>query len=211
MCRKTNSHQFLRAISSIMDQKWLDILINSIKQPMIDGIELPGFPPHELQRSIVGSRGETALREVYPFYCKIKRYADKLGVKLTQESRILDFGCGWGRIIRFFLKDINADNLYGIDVYPKMIDLCKKLVRYGNYSICNSLPTIEFSDESMDIVYIYFVLSHLAEPVHIKWILEFSRILKPGGILVATTEACHFIEFSRSLRGKKMTWSGLTV
>jgi 2-polyprenyl-3-methyl-5-hydroxy-6-metoxy-1,4-benzoquinol methylase len=194
-----------------MDQKWLDVLIDTIKPPMIDGIELSGFTPDELQRGSVGSSGETALREVFPFYCKIKRYADKLGVKLTQENRILDFGCGWGRIIRFFLKDINGNNLYGIDVYPEMIDLYRKLVRYGNYSICNSLPTTEVSDESMDIIYIYSVFSHLAEPVHIKWILEFSRILNPGGILVATTEACHFIEFSRSLRGKKMTWSGLTV
>jgi ubiquinone/menaquinone biosynthesis C-methylase UbiE len=189
-----------------MDQKWLDVLIDSIKQPMIDGIELPGFPPDEFQRNSVGSFGETALREIFPFYCEIKRYADELRLTITKDSHILDFGCGWGRIIRFFLKDVLVDNLHGIDVDPEMIGLCKKLFGYGNFSVCNPLPPTEFPDNSFSIVFAYSVFSHLAEPVHIKWIQEFSRILKPGGILVATTEARHFIEFCKSLRGKKHDW-----
>jgi SAM-dependent methyltransferase/uncharacterized coiled-coil protein SlyX len=198
-----DSYSLLQALSHIVDQKWLDILIESIDQPMIGGVEFPGFAPSPFQRSSVGSSGESALREIFPFYSEIKRYANKLGVHLMAESRVLDFGCGWGRIIRFFLKDVLADHLYGIDVDPEMISLCRKLVHYGNYSVCNPIPPTEFPDDTLDIIYAYSVFSHLAEPVHIKWIEEFSRILKPGGLLVVTTEGRHFIEFCKSLRGKK--------
>jgi cyclopropane fatty-acyl-phospholipid synthase-like methyltransferase len=203
MFGKTGCPNLMQALSHVIDQKWLDVLIQSIQRPVIDGVELPGFPPDEFQRNSVGSFGETALREIFPFYCGIKRYANDLGLRITKDSHILDFGCGWGRIIRFFLKDVLADNLHGIDVDPEMIGLCKRRVKYGNYSVCNPVPPTEFPGESMDIIYAYSVFSHLAEPVHIKWMEEFSRILKPGGLFIATTRPRSFIEFCQSLRGKK--------
>jgi SAM-dependent methyltransferase len=193
----------LQAFSSMTDQQWLDILVESVRQPVINGIKLPGFPPDTYQRESVGSAGKQTLKEAYDFYCEIKRSAERLGLKLNADSRILDFGCGWGRIIRFFLKDVRAENLFGVDVDPLMIDYCRQLVGYGNYSVVNSQPPTEFANESLDVIYAYSVFSHLSEPVHIKWVEEFSRILKPGGLLVATTEARHFIEYCLSLRGKK--------
>jgi 2-polyprenyl-3-methyl-5-hydroxy-6-metoxy-1,4-benzoquinol methylase len=188
--------------SGMSDSEWLEVLLKSLDHGIIDGIEMPGFPPEELQRQFVGMSGLQALNEAFNFYSEIKRYAGKLGRKLGRDSRVLDFGCGWGRIIRFFLKDVTADNLYGIDVDSEMIDLCIKTVGHGHYSAIKPLPPLEFSEGSFDIVYAYSVFSHLAEPVHIQWIEEFSRILKPGGILVATTQARSFIELCRTLRNQ---------
>ena len=36
----------------------------------------------------------------------------------ARDSRVLDFGCGWGRVIRFFLKDVAPWNLVGVDIDP---------------------------------------------------------------------------------------------
>lgn len=202
MCQEVSSELF-QSISYSMDQLWLEILIKSVQQQAVSGIELPGFPSEQIQATITGSSGEQTLREAFNFYREVKYYAAEMGIELRPNTRILDFGCGWGRVIRFFLKDVLADNLCGIDVDPEMIDLCKRFVRYGNYSVVNPMPPTEFSDESIDIVYAYSVFSHLSEPVHIKWVEEFSRILKPGGILVATTQARFFIELLMSLRGKE--------
>lgn len=202
MSRQVNSKVFQK-FSHLTDQQWLDVLIKGIKQPIVDDIELPGVPSDEIQSTYTGSSGEPTLREAFDFYCRVKRYAANQGVKLTHNTRILDFGCGWGRIIRFFLKDVSADNLYGIDVDPKMIEICQKVVKYGNYCVCNPLPPTEFADNSFNIVFGYSVFSHLAELAHIKWIAEFSRILKPGGLLLVTTRPRYFIEFCQSLRGKK--------
>jgi len=201
MFQKTSS-ELLQAFSHMTDQQWFEVLVKSIKQPVINGVEMPGFPSDQFQTVIVGSSGEQAIREAYNFYREIKYYASNIGPRLNDDCRILDFGCGWGRIIRFFFKDVIPDNLYGVDVDPGMIDICRRLIKYGNYSVVNSQPPTGFPDESIDIVYAYSVFSHLAESVHLKWVEEFSRILKPGGILIATTMARYFIEYCHSLRGK---------
>jgi len=198
---KTND-SILNYAAQLSDQEWLEAIIKSVDDPFVDGIELPGFPPDEIQRNIVGSSGKHALGEAFNFYSEIKRYAANLGRPLTRDSRILDFGCGWGRMIRFFLKDIVADNLYGIDVNSEMIDICLNTVRLGNYSTGKPEPPTEFDNNSFDVVYAYSVFSHLSESVHIKWVKELSRILKPGGMLIVTTQARRFIELCRSLRGQ---------
>ena len=44
-----------------------------------------------------------------------------------------------------------------------------------------------FDDATFDAVYAYSVFSHLSEVSHLAWIEEIARVLKPGGMLVATT------------------------
>lgn len=199
---KKQNDSILKYATHLSDQEWFEAIEKSVEHPFVDGIELPGFPPEEIQRNSVGSSGRHALSEGFNFYSEVKQYAAKSGSPLTSDSRILDFGCGWGRMIRFFLKNVVTDNLYGIDVDPEMIDICIKTVRHGNYSVVKPEPPTDFANNSFDVVYAYSVFSHLAEPVHIKWVEEFSRILKPGGILIVTTQARRFIELCRSLRGQ---------
>jgi SAM-dependent methyltransferase len=188
--------------AKLSDKEWFEILVKSIQTPVIDGIEMPGFPPDEIQKNFVGSSGESNLKEAFNFYSEVKSYAAKLGRSLTPESQILDFGCGWGRIIRFFLKDVVPEKIYGIDVDPEMVDICRQTVRYGNYSTVKPQPPAGLADNTFDVIYAYSVFSHLSEAVHIQWVEEFSKILKPGGILIATTQSRNFIEFCRSLRGQ---------
>lgn len=200
---KVSSDLILKYVGPLADDQWLDMLIRSVKTSNVDGFELPGFPSEEFQRGTVGSSGVNAIAyEGYNFYRLVKQYASQLGITLNRNSTLLDFGCGWGRMIRFFLKDVASENLYGIDVDPAMVDTCVKTIRTGNFSLVNPCPPTGFVDNSFDIVYAYSVFSHLAEPVHIQWIAEFARILKPGGILLATTQARRFLEFCHSLQGK---------
>jgi SAM-dependent methyltransferase len=193
----------LRCLASLNDRKWLKLLIRSINDPVYQGVELPKFPPDEVQRQFVGSAGEHALREAFEFYCVVKSCASRFGRPLTRDVRVLDFGCGWGRISRFFLKEILPDNLHGVDVDPSVIEICKKNFRYGTFGVVEPYPPTGFDSGSIDLIYAYSVFSHLAEAIHIKWVEEFSRILKPGGLVVVTTQGRSFIDFCRSLQGQK--------
>jgi 2-polyprenyl-3-methyl-5-hydroxy-6-metoxy-1,4-benzoquinol methylase len=185
------------------DELYLELILKSITQPTIDNVRMPGFPSEDIQKQFVGSTREHALREGYVFFQLIKRYCESLGVPVGPNTRVLDFGCGWGRISRFFFKDIESENFYGVDVDSEMISLCKSSMPCGTYSTVSPEPPMAFDNNSLDVIFAYSVFSHLAEPVALAWIKEFTRVLKPNGILLATTQGRAFLDYCKSLQAKK--------
>jgi SAM-dependent methyltransferase len=196
-----------RAVASLSDEEWLEVLIRSASDAADEAATLPQFPSSEFQVVSVGSAGEHALREAWRFWRDIQHYAEALGVNVDRSSTILDFGCGWGRILRFFLRDVAPANLWGVDVDPQMVETCRSTFSGSKLGECNfetvppNGPTT-FRNATFDVVYAYSVFSHLAETTHLRWVGEIARVLKPGGLLVATTEPRMFIEWCAQLRDR---------
>jgi hypothetical protein len=46
------------------------------------------------------------------------------------------------------------------------------------------------------------VFSHLSEEAHLRWVAEFHRLLRPGGLLIATTRPRSFLYRYGELRGE---------
>jgi len=63
-------------------------------------------------------------------------------------------------------------------------------------------PAVIIPDASFDVITAYSVFSHLAESASLAWIEEFSRLLRPNGFIVVTTQLKDFIDFCASFRGK---------
>lgn len=203
MTSTSSNTEILARCSQMTDREWFDLLDKSAESKPTEGIRLPGFPPEDFQRLTIGNSGPGALVEGQNFYTIIKQYADRFGVAFDpQQTTILDFGCGWGRMTRFFLKDVVPENLHGLDVDPAMIEICKSTIPYGEFGVTSPVPPTNYGANTFDMIFAYSVFSHLAEKIHIKWIEEFSRLLKPGGVLVATTQPRNFIAFCESLRGQ---------
>ena len=198
----SNGGEFLKRFGRVTDEEWFEKITLSIDDQEIDGIQFPGFPEQTLQAQFVGSHGNAALTEAFNFYRVVKDYCDDLGVSLSAKSSVLDFGVGWGRILRFFLKEVGFGNLYGVDVDPTIIKVCHDTGVPGNFDQVNPEGPFPHPDNTFDLVYAYSVFSHLSESVHIKWLEEIRRVLKPGGVFIATTEARNFINFCASLRNK---------
>ena len=131
-----------------------------------------------------------------------KIYEQTSGRALTTETSILDFGCGWGRIMRFFLKDIDPGRLHGTDVSEEMVAFCRREFRWGTFNRNDPFPPTKFGDGMFDLIYALSVFSHLSEDAHLKWLAEFKRILVPGGVLIATTWGREFITRCRDYRGR---------
>jgi SAM-dependent methyltransferase len=193
---------YYQLFNRMADSNYLSLLINSIGSPIYRGVRLPGFLEDAVQRQFSGSFGEQALRDAYKFYQCVKAHCVSLGNPVRNGTRVLDFGCGWGRIIRFFFKDTGCENLFGVDVDPKMIDFCSKEMHCGTYFMVNPEPPSVLQDDSIDVIYAFSVFTHLAEETATNWIREFSRILRPRGILIATTRDKSFVDECEALRGK---------
>lgn len=202
MVCQTFDRETVRCLS---DSQWFDLHVRSLSSSgVVDGIRVPSLPCDELQRSFVGSAGEPALREGFRFYEVCRQRAAGLGLEITDDTRILDFGVGFGRMMRFWLRDVPSDNLYGVDVDPEMIDVCRDLFGVCHFSTVDSHPPSSFPDSSFHLIYAYSVFSHLSEDAGTAWIKEFARILKAGALLMGTTHSRRFIDYCASLRGKEL-------
>jgi ubiquinone/menaquinone biosynthesis C-methylase UbiE len=181
---------------------YLTLLLRSVNEPIINGVQMPGFPDETAQSVIVGSSGVEALHEAFGFYLVMREYCQSTGNSIYRDIPVLDFGCGWGRMSRLFFRFISSENFWGVDVDPEMIDFCHANMGHGNYKLIQSAPPIDFADNSFNVIFAYSVFSHLSEPIALAWVKEFARILKPGGVLVATTQGRGFLDLCESKQGK---------
>jgi ubiquinone/menaquinone biosynthesis C-methylase UbiE len=177
------------------DEEWLDTLIKSVSTTVINGVEFPGFPSEELQRQYVGSANKQTLRAAFAFYKLVKECAEKYDRPLRQESHFLDFGCGWGRFLRFFWKDIDEDNLFGCDVDQGIVDICHSLNIPGQIAHIDPLGALPYPDCYFDSIMSYSVFTHLPEKVHLHWMKELARVARPNCVFCLTIEPRRFMDF----------------
>jgi SAM-dependent methyltransferase len=176
---------------------WLQTLIRSLESPQTSplGERLPAFPSEELQRNTTGLSSEAALRQAYAFFENAHDALAKAGRTLAEDSSLLDFGFGWGRISRVFMRDTRLHNIHGIDVDPEFVQLTQKLFDSDQFQLCPAFPPTGYADASFDLVYAYSVFSHLSEKACRAWMGEFERVLKPGGLVVFTTRHESFFDY----------------
>jgi SAM-dependent methyltransferase len=169
-------------------------LVNSnLTSPL--GDLLPDFPDIELQRNTCGLVGDAAIAQAYSFYQDALEFARAAGALTQAPPKVLDFGVGWGRVARCFLEITNGHNITGIDVDPSMVALCQALFKAGEqFHLCTPEAPTVLAEGSFDIVSAYSVFSHLSEASAASWIHEFWRLLKPGGVVVATTRHESFFD-----------------
>lgn len=190
----------MESIELISDDKWLEMLIKSIETKVVEGIEFPSFPEDSIQAQFVGSSNEHALREGFEFYKLVKGYASALGMPINRgHTKLLDFGCGWGRYLRLFQKDIAEENLFGVDVDPLILNECRKNKVLGELTRIFPDGKLPYPDDFFDCVIAYSVFTHLPEHVHNHWIGEIARVAKPGCVFVLTLESRRFLDFVENI------------
>jgi SAM-dependent methyltransferase len=184
----------------ISDPFWFWVCTEGQRTHSVIRAILPGVPSESIQLNFTGSKGDAVLREGFSMYQLVKLLYESHVGQLKECRRLLDFGCGWGRIIRFFLKDVEPSALYGVDPVEDMVSLCKTANRWCAFEVSPRRPPSRFPDGHFDLIYAYSVFSHLSEEVHRDWLIELHRLLRPDGLLVVTTRGREFITRCEALR-----------
>lgn len=145
--------------------------------------EEPPLPPDVLRLMVAGTddadwfraagaRGAAALAALLA----------RAGRPLDGGARVLDFGCGCGRVIRH-LRHLPAE-LHGCDTNPVAIDWCADHLPFARFAVNELDAPLEYGCESFDVVYALSVFTHLPAPLQAHWMGELHRVLRPGGVLV---------------------------
>lgn len=109
----------------------------------------------------------------------------------------LDFGCGCGRVARWLGTAEPVSHLRGVDVDVAQVRWARRRLQ-RDFTVIRPSPPLAFEPESFDVVYAISIFTHLNEREQFDWLAELARILRPGGLLIATT---HGPELSQSCQG----------
>ncbi|GAB2824701.1 class I SAM-dependent methyltransferase [Ferruginibacter profundus] len=110
-------------------------------------------------------------------------------------KKILDWGCGPGRVVRHLpgiLQD--AHLVYGCDYNEAYINWCSKNLTNISFEKNELDPPVLFMSDYFDGIYGLSIITHLSLKSHVSWIAELKRILKPGGLLLITSQGNQFKE-----------------
>jgi SAM-dependent methyltransferase len=105
------------------------------------------------------------------------------GVNLHYGSAV-DFGCGVGRLSQALGK--NFDRVTGVDISPTMIDVALRLNKHREkvqYLLNSHDDLTLLPDRSADFVLSFITLQHIRPHIAEKYIAEFFRIVRPGGVI----------------------------
>lgn len=111
-----------------------------------------------------------------------RRDAELLRRFIAPGSRVLDVGCGMGRVMTYLAP--HCDEVVGVDVSNRMLGRARKrlagvpntrLQRVGGRDL-RPLP-----DNHFDFAFAFQVFHHLEREDTLRYLVELHRVLKPGG------------------------------
>ena len=190
-------------MTPLSDDAWRDLLLRAASgEPVtMDGRPLPAMPAADLQMDTVGKAGPDAMEEAWAFARNCLARFRRSPLFGDERKLLMDFGTGWGRIARCFLRDVRAENIIGVDVDPDFLASCRAIFPGPRFLRCNPMPPLLVHPASVDFIVGYSVFSHLSESACHAWIGEFARVLKPGGMVAVTTRGRWFFDYAAALTG----------
>lgn len=128
------------------------------------------------------------------------------GFDFRPGDRILDFGCGAGRMIRHLQPLAETCEIWGTDISASHILWCKRnLSPPFHFATTTKVPHLPFEDRSFRFIYCGSVFTHIDDLAD-AWLLEMRRILAPGGRLYATIHDNHTMSLLEKGEGKWLGW-----
>lgn len=123
--------------------------------------------------------------------------AEQHGVSV---ERYLDMGCASGRVIRHYAHIKHDIEVLGCDINRLHVEWCNTYLPDSIRVFHNhSIPSLPLADNSLDLVSAFSVFTHI-EAFETAWLMELSRVLRPGGLAWITVHTEH------TLTDMRETW-----
>ena len=134
-----------------------------------DGLPLP---PPRLRLTVAG----TADAEWFLSSGRAAAEAIRDAVPEPLESReaVLDFGCGCGRVVRWW-RDLPGE-VHGTDYNPALVAWCRANLPFAAFDVNAIEPPLPYARDRFDLVYGLSVLTHLPEATQVAWLHELARV-----------------------------------
>lgn len=126
---------------------------------------------------------------------KVNSILARHGRSLAGCRKILDFGCGSGRLLRNLPSATEAE-IWGVDLDGAAIGFCRASFPFGTFLESQEFPDGTLPEASFDLIYAFSVLTHLDERHQDVWLAEWRRVAAPGAMLLVTYKNEQLLERS---------------
>lgn len=174
-------------------------LMFSLPRPDYSGVSalLPRMADEAIQKAWTGASGESLLTQTMTFVHSVVRIAGFRKKQPLTATRLLDFGCGYGRILRLMYYFVDSENMWGVDPWTESIDICRKDRILGNLVVSDYLPEVlPVGNEKFDLIYSYSVFTHLSERATKAALRALRRCISEDGICVITIRPKEYWDLS---------------
>ena len=152
---------------------------------------LPSMPSDLVQRQWTGSDGTVLLETSLAFMAHAVAAAG--GPSQLRGKRVLDFGIGWGRLAKLWLKYLPPDQLKGCDAWDKSLYLARECGIRNEMQLSDALlRTTPYPAKSFDLVYAFSIFTHLSERSFTGCLRGIRDMLVTGGRVVFTVRPRDF-------------------
>lgn len=105
--------------------------------------------------------------------------------KQKKEVKVLDIGCGYGRLSTKVARDFPGSRIYGVDVSRTYVEIFNKTISPTGKAFVADMKSLPFKDNFFDCVYIATTLMYLTKlKDQQKAIKEVYRVSKSSGKFV---------------------------
>ena len=165
-----------------VSQEWADRVFAPGRAPRIK----PPAPPNLMVR-VAGGADPSFYPSGRKAVAQMKSLLEECQYRVNDGARVLDFGCGCGRILVNVFHAMPGWQLFGTDVDEEAIAWCREnLASAATFDANAKLPPLRYESETFDLVYCVSVFTHLPRDLQLAWLGELRRILRPGGVLITT-------------------------
>ena len=161
---------------------------------------LPRAPDVSIQARWNGWTGSKLLNESKAFYLRVRQLSSVHSRRSLDEARVLDFGCGWGRLTRFLARDVAPGALFACDPVQEILDVCRETGVPANLARSEFVPQRLPFDETFDLVFAFSVFTHLSEGAHQACLRAIDASLAPGGLLIVTIRPSAYLAYCEAMR-----------
>src|SRR5436190_2170210 len=96
--------------------------------------------------------------------------------------RLLDFACGYGRLLRFLTLSIPPKQIWASEIQRDAVDFAA--AQFGVHGILSDFDPRQFEPrKQFDFVWVASLFSHLPRRLFDGWLARLTSILSPAGIL----------------------------
>jgi 2-polyprenyl-3-methyl-5-hydroxy-6-metoxy-1,4-benzoquinol methylase len=182
-----DGHDMCSAFRGVSDELYCLLLLHDFEGFPRIRAALPRWPSTEFWASNMGKiTPNDSLKEAHAFWSAVKLGLSQYGRKELSECKAVDYGAGWGRIVRLLAKDVPASRLFAVDPNEDLLLSAKECGVECQFVQSDWQSEQKIEVHEADFAISFGVFTHASPRLIQNMFCRLSEMLREGALLTIT-------------------------